>query len=78
MSPATDALAITRFEFDKKQIYSNHIYYDLPSLDTLGALHVPLSQLASYLADHSNLSCNETALYQQLKYYRQECRKQGY
>ena len=73
--PATDALAITRFEFDKKQIYSNHIYYDLLGLDTLGALQVPLSQLASYLADHSNLSCNETALYQQLKYYRQECRK---
>ena len=73
--PATDALAITRFEFDKKQIYSNHVYYDLLSLDTLGALQVSLSQLASYLADHSNLSCNETALYQQLKYYRQECRK---
>ena len=72
MSPATDALAITRFEFDKKQIYSNHIYYDLLGLDTLGALHVPLSQLASYLADHSNLSHSYDTLYRQLKRYRQE------
>ena len=73
--PGIDALAISRFEFDKKRIYSNRIYYDLLELDTLGALQVSLSQLASYLAAHSNLSCNDTALYQQLKYYRQECRK---
>ena len=70
--PATDALAITRFEFDKKRIYSNRIYYDLLGLDTLGALQVPLSQLASYLADHSNLSHSYDTLYRQLKRYRQE------
>ena len=68
-----DALAITRFEFDKKRIYSNRVYYDLLDLDALGALQVSLSQLASYLADHSNLSSSYTALYQQLKHYRQEC-----
>ena len=68
-----DALAITRFEFDKKRIYSNRVYYDLLDLDALGALQVSLSQLASYLADHSNLSSSYTALYQQLKHYRQKC-----
>ena len=68
-----DALAITHFEFDKKQIYSNRVYYDLLDLDALGALQVSLSQLACYLADHSNLSSSYTALYQQLKHYRQEC-----
>ena len=68
-----DALAMTHFEFDKKRIYSNRVYYDLLDLDALGALQVSLSQLACYLADHSNLSSSYTALYQQLKHYRQEC-----
>ena len=67
-----DALAITRFEFDKKRIYSNRVYYDLLDLDALGALQVSLSQLASYLADHSNLSSSQAPLYRQLKMYRQE------
>ena len=71
--PGVDALAITHFEFDRKRIYSNRVYYDLLDLDALGALQVSLSQLASYLADHSNLSSSYTALYQQLKHYRQEC-----
>ena len=68
-----DALAMTHFEFDKKRIYSNRVYYDLLDLDAVGALQVSLSQLAYYLADHSNLSSSYTALYQQLKHYRQEC-----
>ena len=71
--PGIDALAITHFEFDRKRIYSNRVYYDLLDLDALGALQVSLSQLACYLADHSNLSSSYTALYQQLKHYRQEC-----
>ena len=71
--PSVDALAITHFEFDRKRIYSNRVYYDLLDLDALGALQVSLSQLACYLADHSNLSSSYTALYQQLKHYRQEC-----
>jgi hypothetical protein len=71
-NPDTDALAMTRFEFDKKRIYSNRVYYDLLDLDALGALQVPLSLLARYLADHSNLSRSHATLYQQLKKYRSE------
>ena len=67
-----DALAITHFEFDKKRIYSNRVYYDLLDMDALGALQVSLSQLACYLADHSNLSSSHATLYRQLKKYRQE------
>lgn len=68
----TDALAMTHFEFDKKRIYSNKVYRDLSELDALGALFVSLSQLARYLADHSNLSRSYATLYQQLKNYRGE------
>ena len=67
-----DALALTHFEFDKDRIYSNKIYRDLCGLDVAGALKVPLSQLAYYLTDHSNLSRSYATLYQQLKYYRSE------
>ncbi len=68
----TDALALTHFTFDKDQIYSNKVYRDLCELDALGALQVSLSQLARYLAEHSNLSQSYTTLYQQLKDYRAE------
>lgn len=67
-----DALALTRFAFDKKQIYSNRVYFDLLDLDDLGALQVSLSQLANYLAGHSNLSSSYATLYRQLKMYRKE------
>ncbi|MBP5135904.1 MAG: hypothetical protein ILP23_01065 [Paludibacteraceae bacterium] len=67
-----DALAMTHFEFDKKRIYSNRVYYDLLDMDALGALQVSLSQLACYLADHSNLSSSHATLYRQLKKYQQE------
>ena len=67
-----DALAMTRFEYDRERIYSNKVYRDLCELDALGALHVSLSQLARYLADHSNLSRSYATLYQQLKNYRSE------
>ena len=67
-----DALAMTRFEFDKDQIYSNKVYRDLCELDALGALQVSLSQLARYLSAHSNLSRSYATLYQQLKNYRSE------
>ena len=70
--PSVDALAITHFEFDRKNIFSKNVYVGLLHLTDIGALQVPLSQLAHYLAEHSNLSCNSTALYQQLKHYRQE------
>lgn len=67
-----DALAMTHFEFDKKQIYSNRVYYDLLDLDSVGALQVSLSDLARYLANHSNLSNSYATLYRLLKKYRQE------
>lgn len=67
--PSTDALQLTHFEFDKKRIYSNKVYITLLDLEKLGALRVSLSQLARYLAEHSNLSRSYTTLYQQLKYY---------
>ena len=67
-----DALQMTYFEFDKKRIRSNIVYADLLKLDNLGALKVSLSSLARYLSEHSNLSKNYTALYQQLKLYRKD------
>ena len=67
-----DTVAMTRFEFDKDRIYSNKVYRDLCELDALGALQVPLSRLARYLAEHSNLSRSYATLYQQLKNYRSE------
>jgi len=70
--PTADALVLTRFEFDKDRIYSNKVYRDLCGLDVAGALKVPLSQMARYLTDHSNLSRSYATLYQQLKYYRSE------
>ncbi len=69
---SVDALAMAHFEFDKNRIYSNKVYRDLCELDGLGALQVSLSQLARYLADHSNLSRSYATLYQQLKNYRSE------
>ena len=69
---SSDALAITRFEFDKDRIYANRVYRDLCGLDARGALHVSLSQLARYLTGHSNLSRSYATLYQQLKTYRGE------
>ena len=68
----TDAFSLSHFEFDKDRIYSNKVYRDLCGLDALGALQVSLSQLARYLADHSNLSRSYATLYQQLKCYRSE------
>ena len=72
--PDKETLQLSHFDFDKDRIYSNKVYRDLCELDTLGALQVPLSQLARYLTDHSNLSRSYATLYQQLKYYRTEWR----
>jgi hypothetical protein len=69
---AIDALQLSHFVFDKKRIYSNHVYYDLLDLDSAGALQVSLRQLSSYLSDHSNLSNSYATLYRQIKKYRQE------
>lgn len=69
---SVDALAMTRFKFDKKRIYSNRVYYELLDLEANGALKVSLSQLSSYLANYTNLSSSYATLYRQLKKYRQE------
>ena len=69
---SVDALTMTHFEFDRKRIYSNRVYYDLLDLDDSGALLVSLSQLSNYLANHTNLSSSYATLYRQLKKYRQE------
>lgn len=71
-APGLPPLAMSRFEFDKDRIYSNKVYRDLCELDSIGALRVPLSRLAQYLAAHSNLSRSYASLYQQLKRYRNE------
>ena len=67
--PTVDALHLSRFVFDKKRLQPCVAYCDLTSLEHRGALRVSLSQLARYLADHSNLSRSYSSLYQQLKYY---------
>ena len=70
--PIVDALVMGRFRFDKDRIYSNKVYRDLCELDAHGALQVPMSQLARFMAARSNLSRSYSTLYQQLKYYRGE------
>lgn len=67
-----DVLDITRFEFDKDRIYSNRVYYDLLDLENIGAMQVSMSNLARYLASHTNLSSSYDTLYRQLKKCRQE------
>ena len=69
---SVDVLQLSHFEFDKKRIYSKNVYYDLIDLAAIGALAVPLSQLAYYLSEHSNLSNSYATLYRQLKLYRSE------
>lgn len=64
-----DALHLSRFVFDKNRLQPCAAYCDLTGLEHRGALRVSLSQLARYLADHSNLSRSYSSLYQQLKYY---------
>lgn len=69
---SVDVLQLSYFEFDKKRIYSKTVYYNLIDLAATGALAVPLSQLACYLSEHSNLSNSYATLYRQLKQYRSE------
>lgn len=69
---SADALQLSHFEFDKKRIYSKTVYFDLIDLAAIGALAVPLSLLAYYLSEHSNLSNSYATLYRQLKQYKSE------
>ena len=69
-----DKLALTSFKFDLTKIRPVNIYMDLAHLINHDALCVPMSVLAAYLFQHSNLSRSEKALYVQLKRYRSMCK----
>ena len=71
---ATDALALSNFQFDFEQTRPVCIYMDLARLINHDGLSSPMSVLAAYLFLHSNLSCSENALYVQLKRYKKMCK----
>ena len=66
----TDALARTSFVFDMEKIRPVSIYMDLVHLVNHDALRSPMSVLAAYMFQHSNMSQSQNALYVQLKRYR--------
>ena len=66
----TDALARTSFVFDMEKIRPVSIYMDLVHLINQDALRFPMSVLAAYMFQHSNMSQSQNALYVQLKRYR--------
>ena len=69
--PATDALAMTHFEFDFDKVIATHIYIDLGRLLYDHALKDDnMSLLAKYLFQHSNLSNSQSTLYVQLRKYK--------
>lgn len=68
-----DALQLYHFEFDLTAIRPVSIYMDLVHLVNHDALRPPMSVLAAYMFQHSNLSCSENALYVQLKRYKKMC-----
>ena len=69
----TDALSLTYFTFDMTTIRPVSIYMDLTHLVNHDALRPPMSVLARYMYQHSNLSRSKNALYVQLKRYRKMC-----
>ena len=71
--PNMDALALNSFQFDFGQTRPVCIYMDLARLINHDALATPISVLAAYLFQHSNLSRSENALYVQLKRYKKLC-----
>jgi len=68
-----DALNLTNFQFDLTAIRPVSIYMDLAHLINHDALRFPMSVLAAYMFEHSNLSISENALYVQLKRYKKMC-----
>ena len=69
--PCTDALALTRFEFDFDKIIATHIYIDIGRLLYNHALKDDnMNLLAKYLFQHSNLSNSQSTLYVQLRKYK--------
>jgi hypothetical protein len=71
----TNPLEITDFEFDKDKTTSLRIYMDLIELIENRALIVPVTVLAKYLAEHSNLSRSYATLYQQISDLRRSSRR---
>ena len=72
--PDIDAIALGNFQFDFEQTRPVCVYMDLARLINCDALSAPMSVLAAYMFQHSNLSRSENALYVQLKRYRKMCR----
>ena len=70
---AREALALTSFAFDMEKIRPVSIYMDLAHLINQDALRLPMSVLAAYMFQHSNMSRSHNALYVQLKRYRKMC-----
>ena len=68
-----DVMSIYDFQFDLTAIRPVSIYMDLTHLINHDALRPPMSVLAAYMFQHSNLSRSESALYVQLKRYRKMC-----
>ena len=72
--PNIDTVSINNFQFDMTAIRPVSIYMDLAYLVNHDALRPPMSVLARYMYQHSNLSRSKNALYVQLKRYRKMCK----
>ena len=72
--PDKEALQLSTFHFDHSQIRPIAVYSDFADLIKQGALRSPVSVLASYMFQHSNLSRSKNALYVQLKRYKNLCK----
>ena len=70
--PDVDALSLTSFCFDRRQLHAKRVYMDLIGLMERGALRPSLRSLADYLFTHSNLSRSPSTLYQMLSRCRWE------
>ena len=68
-----DALQLCTFHFDLARIRPATVYLDFAHLINHEALQSPMSVLAAYMFQHSNLSKSENALYVQLKRYKKLC-----
>ena len=68
-----DALKLSNFQFNLSAVRAVSIYMDLAHLVNHDALRPPLSVLADYMFQHSNLSRSKNAVYSQLKRYKKMC-----
>ena len=68
-----EALEMNSFFFDFDWIRPIEVYMDLTNLIINDGLLTTMSQLAHYMAIHSNLSKSEATLYALLKRYKRIC-----